>query len=99
MGVTAALRPLKTVPVELTWLVPIKLLLHPLLVYVLLTWLGPFDLVYVQTAVLLASLPAATNVFVLAQQYNIWQERASSAVVVSTLLAMVTVTVVIYLLR
>ncbi len=99
MGVTAALRPLKTVPVELTWLVPIKLLLHPLLVYVLLTWLGPFDLVYVQTAVLLASLPAATNVFVLAQQYNTWQERASSAVVVSTLMAMVTVTVVIYLLR
>jgi len=99
MGVTAALRPLKTVPVELTWLVPIKLLLHPLLVYVLLTWLGPFDLVYVQTAVLLASLPAATNVFVLAQQYNIWQERASSAVVVSTLLAMISVTVVIYLLR
>ena len=71
----------------------------PLLVYALLTWLGPFDLVYVQTAVLLASLPAATNVFVLAQQYNIWQERASSAVVVSTLLAMVSVTVVIYLLR
>ncbi len=99
MGVTAALRPLKTVPVELTWLVPIKLLLHPLLVYVLLTWLGPFDLVYVQTAVLLAALPAATNVFVLAQQYNIWQERASSVVVVSTLLAMVSVTVVIYLLR
>ena len=99
MGVTAALRPLKTVPVELTWLVPIKLLLHPLLVYILLTWLGPFDQVYLQTAVLLAALPAATNVFVLAQQYNVWQERASSAVVVSTLVAMVTVTVVIYFLR
>ncbi len=99
MGVTAALRPLKTVPVELTWLVPIKLLLHPLLVYALLTWLGPFDPLYIKTAVLLASLPAATNVFVIAQQYNIWQERASSAVVVSTLAAMVTVTMVIYLLR
>ena len=99
MGVTAALRPLKTVPVELTWLVPIKLLAHPLLVYVLLTWLGPFDPVYVKTAVLLAALPAATNVFVIAQQYNVWQERASSAVVISTLLAMVSVTVVIYLLQ
>ncbi|HFC05281.1 MAG TPA: AEC family transporter [Rhizobiales bacterium] len=99
MGVTAALRPLKTIPLELTWLVPIKLLLHPLLVYTLLIWLGPFDEVYIQTAVLLASLPAATNVFVLAQQYNVWQERASSAVVVSTLLAMVSVTMVIYFLR
>jgi len=99
MGVTAALRPLKKVPVELTWLVPIKLLAHPLLVYSLLTWLGPFPVIYVQTAVLLAALPAATNVFVLAQQYNVWQERASSAVVVSTLIAMITVTVIIYFLR
>lgn len=99
MGVTAALRPLKRVPVELSWLVPIKLLVHPALVYGLLTWFGPFEPIYVQTAVLLAALPAATNVFVLAQHYNTWQERASSAVVVSTLLAMVSVTVVIYLLR
>ncbi len=99
MGVTAALRPLKTVPVELTWLVPIKLLIHPLLVYSLLTWLGPFEPVYVKTAVMLASLPSATNVFVLAQQYGVWQERASSAVVVSTLTAMVTVTMVIYFLQ
>ena len=99
MGVTAALRPLKTVPVELTWLVPIKLILHPALVYGLLTWLGPFETVYVQTAVLLAALPAATNVFVIAQQYDVWQERASSAVVVSTLTAMASVTLVIYLLR
>jgi len=99
MGVTAALRPLKRVPVELTWLVPIKLIVHPALVYGLLTWLGPFEPVYVQTAVLLAALPAATNVFVLAQHYNVWQERASSAVVVSTLLAMISVTMVIYLLR
>jgi len=99
MGVTAALRPLKTVPIELTWLVPIKLIAHPALVYGLLTWLGPFETVYVQTAVLMAALPAATNVFVIAQQYDTWQERASSAVVVSTLAAMVTVTLVIYLLR
>lgn len=99
MGVTAALRPLKSVPIQLTWLVPIKLILHPALVYVLLTWLGPFELIYVQTAVLIAALPAATNVFVIAQQYQVWQERASSAVVVSTLAAMVTVTIVIYWLR
>lgn len=99
MGVTAALRPLKSVPMELNWLVPIKLILHPALVYIFLTWFGPFDLIYVQTAVLIAALPAATNVFVIAQQYQVWQERASSVVVVSTLAAMVTVTIVIYLLR
>jgi len=99
MGVTAALRPLKRVPIELGYLVPVKLILHPLLVYWMLTSLGDFQPVFVQTAVLLAALPAATNVFVLAGQYGIWQERASSAVIVSTLVSVVTLTLVLYFLK
>ena len=39
MGVTAALRPLRRVPFELSYIVPIKLILHPLLTYSLLIWL------------------------------------------------------------
>jgi malonate transporter len=100
MGITAALRPLKRVPVELGYIVPIKLILHPVLVYVLLVWLIPdLDPVWLYSAVLLATLPTATNVFVLAEQYGVWQERASSTIVVSTLLAMVTVTAFLYLVR
>lgn len=99
MGVTAALRPLKRLPVELTWLVPAKLLLHPLLVWALLSGFGPFDQLFVKTAIIIAALPAATNVFVLAQQYDVWQERASSAVIVSTTLAVFTVTGILYALQ
>ena len=40
MGLTAALRPLKRIPVELSYLLPIKLIAHPVLVYFLLIWLG-----------------------------------------------------------
>ena len=99
MGVTAALRPLKRVPVELGYIVPVKLVVHPLLVYVLMETLLPgFDRTWVFAAVLLAALPTATNVFVIAQQYQVWQERASSAVVVSTLAATATVTGVLYLM-
>ena len=96
MGVTAALRPLKRIPPDLAYLVPIKLLLHPLIVYLLLRGLPGLNDIWLYSAVLLATLPAATNVFVLAQQYGVWEEQASSAVVVSTLFSIVTVTAFLY---
>jgi len=100
MGISAALRPLKRVPVELGYIIPIKLILHPVLVYCLLVWLVPnLDPIWLYSAVLLATLPTATNVFVLAEQYGVWQERASSTIVISTLLAMLTVTTFLYLVR
>lgn len=97
MGVTAALRPLQRVPVELLYLVPIKLLLHPLLIYLLLDRIASLDSIWLYSAVLLAALPSATNVFVIAQQYQVWEQRASSAVVVSTALSIFTVTTYLYL--
>ena len=97
MGVTAALRPLKRVPKELGYLVPMKLLIHPALMYFLLIQIPGLDPLWLHSAVLLAALPSATNVFVIAQQYGIWEERASSAVVISTALSIVTVTTYLYL--
>ncbi|MCU0789705.1 MAG: AEC family transporter [Nitratireductor sp.] len=98
MGVTAALRPLKRIPPELGYLLPIKLVLQPALLLVLLALLAPHTSpIWVKAAVLLAALPSATNVFVIAQQYHVWQERASSAVVLSTALSVVTVTFYLYL--
>jgi len=99
MGVTAAMRPLKRLPMELTYIIPVKLVLHPLLVYVLMVLLVPsIDPLWLHSAVLLAALPSATNVFVIAQQYGVWQERASSAVVVSTIIATLSVTGFLYLM-
>ena len=100
MGVAAALRPLKRLPIELGYLVPIKLVIHPLLVYGLMIWLVPdVEPIWLYSAVLLATLPVATNVFVIAQQYGVWQERASSAVVISTLASMLTVTAFLYMVQ
>ncbi|MCP4071039.1 MAG: AEC family transporter [Hyphomicrobiales bacterium] len=98
MGVTAALRPLKRVPDELFYLVPVKLLVHPLLAFWMVTSLGDFPPILVKTAVLMAALPSATNVFVLAEQYGVWQERASSAVIVSTVASVLTLSIVLYYL-
>ena len=98
MGVTLALRPLKRVPPELAFIVPLKLVAHPLAVWLMLGLFGSFDPVWVQSAMLLASLPTATNVFVIAQQYGVWVERASASVLVTTVLSVGTVTLLLYLI-
>ncbi|MEM8750832.1 MAG: AEC family transporter [Pseudomonadota bacterium] len=98
MGVTVALAPRGSLPKVLAVLVPIKLVLHPIIVYLLLSWVGDFEPVWVYTAVLLASLPTATNVFVISQQYGVWVARASSMVLVSTVASVFTVTGLLYLI-
>ncbi len=99
MGVTLALRPMKRVPVEISYIVPAKLILHPVLVYVFLTALGRFEPVWIYSTVLLAGLPTATNVFVIGQQYHVWQERASATILISTILSVFTLTAVLYFIQ
>jgi predicted permease len=98
MGVTLALRPLKRVPVEIGYLAAAKLIVLPATVYVVLSLAGDFDPVWVYSAVLLAGLPTATNVFVISQQYGVWQERASATVVITTALSVLTLPVLLYLI-
>lgn len=99
MGVTLALRPLKRVPVEIGYIVSAKLILLPATMYVMLGLAGNFDPVWVYTAMLLAALPTATNVFVIGQQYGVWQERASATILITTVLSVATVTVLLYLIK
>ncbi len=96
MGVTLALRPLKRMPWSLGYIAPMKLLVHPIAMLLALTAFGPFDPVWVASATLLAGLPTATNVFVIAQQYGIWTERASASVLVTTALSVLTVSILLY---
>ena len=99
LGVTVALRPLKKIPWEIPPLAFVKLLLHPVLLFVLLSLFGPFDQVWIDTALLMAALPPALNVFVFARQYDAWVEQASSAVLVGTLLSVVTLTSVMWMVK
>lgn len=97
MGVTVALRPVKRLPMELPVLLLIKLVVHPIVVFVVLVWLGGIDPLWIKTAVLMACLPPAANVFVLATQYRTYVERASSAILIGTAVSVLTVTTFLYL--
>lgn len=99
LGVTVALRPIPRIPAEVSWLVPIKLVLHPLLVWVFLSAIGNFDPIWIQTAVVMAALPPALNIFVIASQYNVGVERASACILVGTALSTVTLTAFLWLIK
>ncbi len=99
LGVTVALRPLKKMPWEVPPLAGVKLVLHPILVFLLMSLFGPFDQIWVDTAVLMAALPPALNVFVFARQYDVWVEQASSAVLIGTLVSVVTLTSVMWMVK
>ncbi|MEP9378999.1 AEC family transporter [Aquabacter sp. CN5-332] len=99
LGVTVALRPLGKAPPELAPLLALKLLAHPVIALICLTTLASVSRSWVETGVLMASLPPALNCFVLARQYNVYVEQASAAVLLGTTASVVTVTGVLYLLQ
>jgi malonate transporter and related proteins len=99
MGVTLALRPLNRVPKELVPIAVLKLTVHPMLCYLVLSWIGSFSEVWMFSAVLLAALPTATNVFVIAQQYGVWVERASASILLTTCISVATVTGLLYMIK
>lgn len=99
MGVTLALNPMNRVPVELGPIALLKLAVHPATCYIMLSWIGNFSETWVFTAVLLAALPTATNVFVIAQQYGVWVQRASASILLTTVLSVGSVTTLLYLIK
>src|SRR3977135_4336497 len=92
LGVPVALRRFGRVPWEVPGIIAIKLLIHPLIVFGLMLVFGPFAQPWAATAVLMASLPPALNVFVIARHNDTWIEPASVAVLIGTFASVVTLT-------
>lgn len=98
LGVSLALRPPRFEPVDVPAVVFVKLVIHPLIVYLLLAWIGGFETRWVYTAMLVAALPPAANVLAIARQYRIFTDRASGAILVGTAASIVTVSIVLALI-
>ena len=99
LGVTVALRPFAQVPWDVPGVMVVKLLIHPVLILWTLILFGPFQPEWSATALLMASLPPALNVFIIARQYDTWVEAASTAVLLGTFVSVVTLTSVIWLIK
>ena len=99
LGVTVALRPFDRVPWEVPGVIAIKLLIHPAVAFALMLLFGPFPQPWAATAVLMAALPPALNVFVIARQNDTWIEPASVAVLIGTFASVVTLTSVMWFIQ
>lgn len=79
--------------------VALKLLLHPLVTYVLAYWVFDMPPMWAATAVLLSALPVGTGPFMLAQLYQREPAVASRAILISTVLSLISVSVMVALLE
>ena len=91
--------PMKSMPGEVPGLVVIKLLLHPLLVWLLLSAVGGIPANWIYVALIMAALPPALNIFVISTQYRVGVERASACILVGTIVSMITLPGFLWLVK
>jgi predicted permease len=75
---------------EVIWLTALKVIANPALTFALVTYVFVLDPLWSQAAIILSAMPIGANPYVIAQQYNVHVETVSSAVVVSTGMSLVT---------
>lgn len=73
---------------------PAKLVLHPLAVAALATWVFDLPAVWTGVAVLFAAAPTGINVFLLASRYDVAVPATTSAITIGAALSVVTVTLI-----
>ena len=76
----------------------LKLVLHPIIVVICL-WLVGAPQNIIAIAAVIAAAPVAQNVFVISSQYQVFAKRMSASVLVSTVLAVATMTAVVALVN
>ena len=79
-------------------MVALKLVAHPLVVWLLATRVFTMDPMWAAIATITAALPIGANVFVLAQKYDIYVQRSTSATLISTALGVITLALLLGLL-
>ena len=80
---------------EVSWVTFVKLIIHPLATWLIAHYVIPLDPLEEAVAVVMASLPTGGLIFVLAQRYGIYVQRASAVILVSTILSVVTVSFIL----
>ena len=81
------------------WLSFAKLILHPVAVAISVWFVFDVNDFAASVMIAAAALPVAGNVYILARQYGVAPARVSSAILISTVFSVVTVSLVVMLVR
>ena len=76
---------------EVAWVSFMKLILLPLMTWVIVLFVVPLNPVETAAAVILAALPTGSLVFVLGERYGVFLTRSVASVLLTTLLSVLTV--------
>lgn len=98
LGATVYGQPLKNALGELATISVARLIIHPVLVAALFLLLPGVDPLWIKAALLSACLPVAANVFVLSDHYGGYSGRSASAILMTTILASITVPIALYII-
>ena len=75
----------------------IKLIVHPVLIFIVFQFQTGIDPIWVKTAIVCGSLPVAANVFVLANYYKTFSNESAAAITITTIVSSITVTITLLL--
>lgn len=98
LGATLASRKITDGAAEISFMSAMKLFVHPAALYATITLVFDVDPLWATAALLVAALPIAANVFIVARQYDVYVTRTSSAILVSTVLSMISVSILLLVL-
>ena len=91
MGLFLVGQSLKAEIKEVGWVVFLKLIIHPLITWWLVTVVLDLSPLYAASAVILAALPTGGLIFILSERYNVYKERAAGIIFISTVVSVVTI--------
>ena len=99
LGATLAGRKVAGGTAEVSYMTFIKLTVHPTALLLTTTVLFDVRTLWATAALLGAALPIAANVFIVARQYDVYVVRTSSAILVSTVVSMISVSALLLVLH
>ena len=95
LGVSLNVTSIKSQKGVLFFIIVIKLIVHPILIFIIFQFQTGIDPMWVKTAIVCASLPVAANVFVLANYYKNFESESAAAITITTMVSSITVTIVL----
>lgn len=96
LGASMSLRRISGNLGQVSVLVTTKLLIHPIIAWIVVTQIVPLEPFWATSAVLFAAGPVGANVYLFAEQYGVKVATASTSIVISTGLSMLTITFLLY---
>ncbi len=80
-------------PGEVSWMVFLKLLIHPAITWLLAFHVFEMDIMWATICVVMAALPTGANMFILARRYDLYLDRTSAVILISTVVSVLTLSI------